>query len=420
MAAGVLAGWLLGPGSPVEAARGSGTSLAALAALRVAGDLFLRLLQMLVVPLVLVSLAAGVASIGDPRKLGSLGAATLGTFLVTTAAAVAIGVGVASTLRPGAALSEADRGRLAGAEGVSIDAAALPGLGERLRDLVPQNPFRALADGEMLQIIFFAAMLGVALCLLPRERAEPLVRVLDSATSAMVRLVGLVMLAAPVGVAAIMATVTAASGLGVLAGLGAYAGVVLLGLGLHVCLVYIPLVRLLARVRPATFFRAARPAQLLAFGTSSSSATLPVTMGCAETGLGISRQVSTFVLPVGATVNMDGTALYQGVATVFVAQVYGLDLSAGQLVQVVAMATLASVGAAGVPGAGMVTLTMVLTSLGLPVSGVAIIMGVDRVLDMFRSATNVTGDLACAALVARLHGERPGAAGPRPTSSEGP
>jgi len=183
---------------------------------------------------------------------------------------------------------------------------------------------------------------------------------------------------------------------------------VLLGLFLHVALTYVPAVWLLAGVRPGRFFKAARPTQLLTFGTSSSSASLPVTMECAEKGLGISKQVSTFVIPVGSTVNMDGTALYQGVATVFIAQLFGVDLTPMQLLQVVAMATLASVGAAGVPGAGMVTLTMVLTSLGLGAEGVAIIMGLDRILDMFRSAVNVTGDLSCAAVVARFQGERPG------------
>ena len=399
MAVGVGGGLLLGPDSP------------ALGVLGLVGDLFLRLLKMLVVPLVLVSLSAGVASLGDPRKLGRMGGAALGFFLVTTALAVIIGLVAGSVLGPGRTMSDAERERLTGPEGVTIDPSALPGMTERLRDMVPENPFAALATGDMLQVIFFAAMLGIALCLMRAESAGPVVRLLDAATGAMVRMVHMVMFVAPLGVGALMAVVTASSGVAVLGSLAAYAGVVLLGLGLHVALVYAPAVRLLAGVPLRTFFRAARPTQILTFGTSSSSASLPVTMECAEKGLGISRGVTTFVAPVGATVNMDGTALYQGVATVFVAQLYGLDLSVGQLAQVVLMATLASVGAAGVPGAGMVTLTMVLTSLGLPLEGVAIIMGVDRILDMFRSAVNVTGDLACTAFVARLQGERPGSLG---------
>jgi Na+/H+-dicarboxylate symporter len=394
----------------LPALRYSEVGLAALEVLAFLGDVFLRLLKMLVVPLVLVSLTAGVASLGDPRQIGRLGAVTLGFFLSTTALAVTIGLALALVVRPGAALPADARDRLVGDGGVTVSAADLPSLADRLRVLVPENPVRALAEGEMLQIIFFAVVLGAALCLLAPERSRPLVELLDSATAAMVRMVHLVMLTAPVGVGATMATVTARSGLAVLLTLAAYAGVVLVGLALHVALCYAPAVRFLAGVPIRVFFRAARPAQVLAFGTSSSSAVLPVTMECAERGLGVSRQVATFVIPVGSTVNMDGTALYQGVAAVFIAQVFGLDLGPAELLQIVAMATLASVGAAGVPGAGMVTLTMVLTSLGLPVAGVALILGVDRILDMFRTVVNVTGDLVAATVVARSRGERPGRA----------
>jgi Na+/H+-dicarboxylate symporter len=372
------------------------------------GDIFLRLLKMLVVPLVIVSLSAGVASIGDPRKLGKMGLVTLGYFFATTAIAVTIGLTLATLLRPGDAMPAAERARLIGPEEMSINTDDLPGFADRLREMVPENPLAALAEGDMLQVIFFAVMLGVALCLLTKEKADPMVRLLEAATDAMVRMVHMVMVTAPFGVSAMMATVTAKSGVAVMLSLAAYGGVVLLGLSLHVALTYVPSVRFLAGVELRRFFIAARPTQLLTFGTSSSSASLPVTMECAQKGLGISKHVSTFVIPVGSTVNMDGTALYQGVATVFIAQLFGVDLSGGQLLQVVAMATLASVGAAGVPGAGMVTLTMVLTSLGLGAEGVAIIMGLDRILDMFRSAVNVTGDLACTAVVARFQGERPG------------
>lgn len=382
--------------------------LSVLDALSLLGDIFLRLLKMLVVPLVVVSLSAGVASLGDPRKLGRMGMITLGYFFMTTAIAVTIGLTVGSVLRPGDAIPQDVRERLTGEGGVTINTAELPGFADRLRQMVPENPLQALAEGDMLQVIFFAVMLGAALCLLAKEKANPMIRLLEAATDAMVRMVHMVMMIAPFGVSAMMAAVTAKSGIEVMVSLAAYAGVVLLGLFLHVALTYTPAVRFLAGVKVRRFFKAARPTQLLTFGTSSSSASLPVTMECAQKGLGISKHVSSFVIPVGSTVNMDGTALYQGVATMFIAQLFGLDLAFGELVQVVAMATLASVGAAGVPGAGMVTLTMVLTSLGLPVEGVAIIMGVDRILDMFRSAVNVTGDLSCTAVVARFQGERPG------------
>jgi Na+/H+-dicarboxylate symporter len=388
--------------------RYSSFGLAIISFFSLVGQIFLRLLKMLVVPLVIVSLSAGIASLGDPRKLGKVGAITLGYFFVTTSIAVIIGFAVALIVRPGDFMPEAERARLAGADAVTISAGEMPGLAERLLQMVPENPLRALAEGDMLQVIFFAVMLGAALCLLASDKAKPMIRLLEAATETMVRMVHMVMIVAPIGVAAMMATVTAKSGLAVMYSLFWYGLVVIIGLALHVLLCYLPAVRFLAGVKIRRFLRAARPTQLLTFGTSSSSAALPVTMECAEKGLGISKHTSSFVIPVGSTVNMDGTALYQGVATVFIAQLFGLDLGIHELVQVVAMATLASVGAAGVPGAGMVTLTMVLTSLGLPVEGIAIIMGVDRILDMFRSAVNVTGDLSCAAVVSRFQGERPG------------
>ena len=390
--------------------RYSRTGLGILGFLSLIGDIFLRLLKMLVVPLVIVSLTAGVASLGDPRKLGKMGAITLGYFFMTTAVAVTIGLTAAVLLRPGDAMPEAERERLTGPGDVAIDTADLPGFADRLREMVPENPLAALAEGDMLQVIFFAVMLGAALCLLAKEKADPMITLLEAATDAMVRMVHMVMLVAPIGVSAMMATVTARSGLAVMLSLAAYGGVVLLGLFLHVSLAYVPSVKFLAGVGIRRFFKAARPTQLLTFGTSSSSASLPVTMECAQKGLGISKHVSTFVIPVGSTVNMDGTALYQGVAAVFIAQLFNVELAPAQLLQIVAMATLASVGAAGVPGAGMVTLTMVLTSLGLGAEGVAIIMGLDRILDMFRSAVNVTGDLTCTAVVARFQGEKPGSA----------
>jgi Na+/H+-dicarboxylate symporter len=368
----------------------------------VVGNVFLRLLKMLVVPLVLTSIVAGIASLGSPRQLGRTGLLTVGYFLATTAVAVTIGLTAATVLRPGDAMPEQTRAELAESVAVNVDQAELPRPAEQFLRMVPDNPVTALADGDMLPIIFFSVLFGIALGLLPRDKSNPVVAVVDGTAEAMVRLVHMVMLTAPLGVGAIMMTVTATSGLSVLWSLAAYGGVVVLALALHLALCHLPAVRFLAGVPVGRFLNAARPTMLLTFGTSSSSAALPVTLECAEEGLGIPKHVARLVVPVGATVNMDGTALYQGVATVFIAQLYGLDLSGGALVQLVTMATLASIGAAGVPGAGMVTLTMVLTSLGLPLEGVAIILGLDRILDMFRSAVNVVGDLSCATVVSHF------------------
>jgi Na+/H+-dicarboxylate symporter len=271
--------------------------------------------------------------------------------------------------------------------------------------IVPANPVGALASGDMLAVIFFAGILGVAFTLMPPERAKQALEVFDSLNDAMVTIVHLVMKLAPYGVAALLFEVVGTTGLGVLLALAAYSGVVLLGLGVHILLVYGATLRLYVRIPFGGFLGAIKEALVLAFSTSSSSATLPVTKANCEENLHVSEQVTSFVLPIGATVNMDGTALYQGVAAVFIAQIYGMDLSVVAQATIVFSATLASVGAAGVPGAGMITLTMVLTAVGVPVEGVALVLGVDRVLDMFRTTTNVIGDATATALVATARGE---------------
>jgi len=262
-----------------------------------------------------------------------------------------------------------------------------------------------MAGGDMLQIIFFAVFFGVALTLIPKEKGDMVVAVFDAVNDAMVTCVNVIMMLAPYGVLALVANVVGQSGASVLIALGVYALTVMLGLLTHAACIYTSVVRVVGKVNPLDYWRAARPAQLLAFSTSSSSATLPVTMECAEKNLGISGQVASFVLPLGSTVNMDGTALYQGVAAVFIAQVFGIHLTLGDQLNVVLTATLASIGAAGVPGVGMVTLALVLTSIGVPTVGVALILGVDRILDMFRTSVNVTGDLSAAVLVAATEGE---------------
>lgn len=374
------------------------------------GRLFLALIRMVVVPLVFFSLTVGVASLGDFRRLGRMGGRTLGLFMGTTVAALVIGMGLANVLQPGSMLSENDRLRLLSAyegdAGRTVDnAAEAPSLVDQVVAIVPSNPIGSIARGEMLQIIFFAVMLGIALTLLDERRSKPLIELLDTANEAMVMLVHIAMKLAPVGVAALLFKVVGSTGLSVLIALSLYAAVVVLGLLVHSVLTYGSIVRFGARLPFTPFLRAIRPALLVAFSTSSSSATLPVTKECAEDNMKVSNGVASFVIPLGATINMDGTALYQGVAALFIAQIYGMDLSFVAQLTIVTSATLASVGAAGVPGAGMITLAMVLTSVGVPTEGLALVLGVDRLLDMFRTSVNIVGDSAATVFMARLEGD---------------
>ena len=378
------------------------------------GRLFLRLIKMVIVPLVFASLLCGVASLGDIRKLGRLGAKTLGYFLLTTCLAISIGLALANVVNPGGYITGKDRQRLeqqfqADASAKTKKAAEQPSAVENLLNIVPDNPVQSMASGKMLQIIFFALFFGVALTLIPEEKSKKILGVMEAINDAMVMCVHLIMKLAPYGVMALVAKVVGHAGIGVLKALGVYSLVVMAGLGIHAAAVYTSVVRYFGKIPAVDFWRAIRPAQLIAFSTSSSSATLPVTMDCAEKNLGVSHQSVSFVLPLGATVNMDGTALYQGVAAVFIAQVYGWDLTLADQLTIVGTATMASIGAAGVPGVGMVTLAMVLTAICPPgqdpTVGVGLIMGVDRILDMFRTATNVTGDLSATVLVAATEGE---------------
>jgi len=374
------------------------------------GALFLALIKMVVVPLVFFSLTVGVASLGDFRRLGRMGGRTIGMFTLTTVVALILGVGLANLIKPGNLLSEADRARLIssyeGAAGSTVEAASeAPSLSDQIIAIVPSNPVNSLANGEMLQIIFFALMFGVALTLLDQRKSKPVVSLLDYMNEAMVMLVHIAMKLAPYGVAALLFKVVGSTGLSVLIALSVYGLVVLAALLLHILISYGSIVKLGAKLPFFKFIKAIRPALMVAFSTSSSSATLPVTKECAEDNLNVSPPVSSFVIPLGATINMDGTALYQGVAAIFIAQIYGMDLSVGDQATIVTSATLASVGAAGVPGAGMITLAMVLTAIGVPTEGLALVLGVDRLLDMFRTATNVVGDSAVTAFMGRLEGD---------------
>lgn len=374
------------------------------------GDAFMRLIKMVIVPLVFASLLVGVASLGDIRKLGRMGVRTLVLYMGTTAAAVSIGLGVAHLINPGSFIDERSRvalqAQFEGAAGNTADAAAeAPSTVENLLNIIPGNPIESLVSGDMLQVIFFAVLFGVALTFLDNKNGQPVVTLMDRVQNAMVVIIHIVMKIAPYGVAALVAEVVGTSGFSVLKGLFVYGLAVLIGLALHGAIVYGLIVKYLAKLPILGFLRAARPAQLIAFSTSSSSAALPVSMECAEENLGVSNPVASFVIPLGSTVNMDGTALYQGVAAIFIAQVFQMDLSFGDQIGIVATATMASIGAAGVPGAGMVTLAMVLTASGIPTVGVALILGMDRLLDMFRTGLNVTGDLAVTAAMARSEGD---------------
>ena len=331
----------------------------------------------------------------------------------TTALAITIGLVIANIARPGTWLSPSLRDKLAAeaASAVSskVAAAVAPNAWETMLDIVPKNPFAALAQGNMLQVVFLALAVGAALTLIPKEKSAPIIKIADGLTDVIIKLVHAVMLAAPIAVFCLIAKVMATMGLEVLQALVVYSLTVVAGLAIMTFVVYPIVLKVFTKISIMRFFRAIAPAQLLAFSSSSSSAALPVTMECVDQRLGAGEDVTAFVIPLGATINMDGTALYQGVATLFIAQLYGIDLGFGAQLTIVLTATLASVGTAGVPGVGLIMLVIVLQAVGIPddamKGGIAIIFGVDRLLDMCRTTTNVTGDCMVAAVVAHSEGD---------------
>jgi len=377
--------------------------------IRPVGTLFIRLIQMIVVPLVFVSLVGGTASLRDLRKLGRIGSKTLAFYLATTVIAITLGLVLANLFQPGRGLTEQSAELLnPGSSPAGIPPAVnleKPKIRDTLINIVPTNPIQAMTEGNMLQILFFALMLGIGLTALPAERAAPVIQGMEILNDAILRMIHLIMKTAPYGVFALIAGVFSEFGLGVLMPLLKYFLVVIVALILHVLLVYASAIKLFSPMKIGDFFRGIRPAQLVAFSSSSSSAALPVTMECAEENLGVSRDVSSFALPLGATVNMDGTALYQGVAAVFIAQAYGIHLGIADQLTIILTAALASIGTAGVPGVGIVMLTMVLDSVGIPLEGISLILGVDRFLDMCRTVVNITGDAVCAVIVSSSEGE---------------
>lgn len=360
------------------------------------GRIFLNGIRLLVVPLVLVSLTLGTAAIGDLKKLGRIGGKTMGIYLATTAIAITIGYTLARFVNPGAGLTipvEAD-----------FQAAETPSVMDIIVDFVPANPFGAMVEGKMLQVIFVALLAGLAVAA-AGKKVEPMVRLLESADAVIQKMVQFIMYFAPIGVFGLMAKVIAGEGIAVFMPLLKYMATVMGALGIQGFVTYPLFLILLARLSPAIFYRNISPAMVVAFSTSSSNATLPVTMQVAETRLGTKEAVHSFSLPLGATINMDGTAIMQGVATVFIAGVYGIDLTGGDFFRVLLMATLASIGTAGVPGVGLIMLSMVLSEVGLPLEGIGIVLGVDRLLDMSRTVINIAGDLMTTTVVAKSEGE---------------
>ncbi|MFC1574905.1 dicarboxylate/amino acid:cation symporter [Gemmatimonadota bacterium] len=373
------------------------------------GQAFIRLLIMIVIPLVMASLIMGTASLGNLKKLGRIGAKTVGYYLAATALAVAMGLTVATFIQPGSGLDEEVKTQLLEDYGGTneerlADMGGAPGLQQILFNIIPRNPIASMANMDMLQIIFFSLFLGMALTVLTEAKRKPFIDVLDTINDAMVVMVEVIMKIAPYGVFILIAAVAGRFGYGVLLSLLKY---VLVGVGTMVLftITFYPITLRLSGMKPFFFFKRFYEVMVFAFSTSSSNAALPINLRITEDDLGVSRDVASFVLPLGATVNMNGTGIYHGVSTLFIAQVYGMTLTLDQLIIVVITATLASIGAAGVPGIGFITLAIVLEALGIPLEGLAMVLGVERILDMTRTAVNVTGDSAAAVWVAHTEGE---------------
>jgi Na+/H+-dicarboxylate symporter len=364
--------------------------------LHVGGSIFLASLKLLVVPLVFASLVCGTASLDDITKLGRVGVKTLALYLTTTAIAISLALLAASIVQPGAGSNlETD---------AAYQAKAAQPLTEVFIDLFPENPIQAMAEGNMLQIIVFAVLFGIALAL-AGDSGKRMLGFFEDLNAVIMRLVMLLMGLAPYGVFCLIAKVFALEGIEMIVKLIWYFMTVLGVLVVHALLTYPSLLRVLAGIDPIQFFRKMREPIAVAFSTSSSGATLPITLKTVESRLGVKNSIASFTIPLGATINMDGTAIMQGVATGFIAQAYGIALSPTDYLMVVTAATLASIGTAGVPGVGLITLAMVLRQVNLPVEGIALIIGVDRLLDMVRTAVNVTGDAAVSCVVGVSEGQ---------------
>lgn len=385
----ILAGLVLG--AIVGAALGERATV-----LQPLGDLFINAIKMLIVPLIFTTLVVGITAMRDPQKMGRIGLRTIALYLITTAFAISIGLAISTLLQPGVGVE------LGMDAPVKVDEA--PTLSQIIVGLIPSNPVEAMATANILQIIVFAIGLAISLMLIG-DKGEPVVRFFESFAEAMYKLTEIVMAFAPIGVFGLLAVVAGEHGVDVLLPLLKVIGVVYVACLLQVLVVYSGLLIVFARLNPMRYLRGALDALIVAYSSASSSGTLPVSLRCAQDNLGVSRGVSAFVLPVGATINMDGTAIYQGVVALFVAQFVGVDLSWTDYGMIVLTGTLASIGTAGVPGAGLVMLSIVLSQVGLPLEAVGVVAGIDRILDMARTSVNVAGDLMVTTLVGKSEGE---------------
>ena len=358
----------------------------------IVGKLFVNSLKMLVVPLVFCSIAVGVSSLANISLMGRVGLKAIIIYLFTTAIAISLALIVAITINPGKGLDIADTSEFTVKEAPSIISV--------ITSIIPPNPVLAMAEGEMLQIILFSILLGVAITL-SASAGEPIKKGLQSLNSIMMSMVNIVMKFAPIGVFCLIAKTFATQGISMVIPLASYFFTVALVLLLHVLITYTVLLKFIAKVSPIIFIKKMRDAIVFAFSTASSNATIPVTLNTVEKKLGVDKAVASFTVPLGATINMDGTAIMQGVATVFIASVYQVDLSLADYLIVILTATMASIGTAGVPGVGLIMLAMVLTQVGLPVEGIALIIGIDRLLDMMRTAVNITGDSMVSIITAK-------------------
>jgi Na+/H+-dicarboxylate symporter len=377
--------------------------------LKPVGDIFVRLLTMIAVPLVLASLIVGAASLSDLKHVAKIGGKTLGFYAMTAIIAITIGLVFANVIQPGHIMDPESKARLMDAyqeeaqtkiqESVSLDIVSF------LVNIVPKNPFRAIADGDFLQIVFFAILTGIFLMQIPQDKAKPVIKFFEGISEAMIVLVEKVMLIAPYAVFTLIAATVAEFGFNILQTLLWYSLTVIGGLTVLTFVEYPVLLKILTKIGIRDFFRTQKQVLAVAFSTSSSAATLPVTMDVCEKKLGVPNKIASFVLPLGTTVNMDGTALYQAVAAMFIAQVYGFDLNLTQQLTIVLTAALAAIGTAPVPGVGLLMLIIVLKSVGVPEEGIALIIGVDRILDMCRTVPNVLADSLACVVVASSEGE---------------
>lgn len=399
---GVTINLTIGPDHPVVAALNDYIAYPV-------GQVFLRMLFMVVMPLVFASIALGVAGLGDIRKVGRVGGKAVGYFLVTTVLAATLGLIVVNLMRPWERVTPETREelmtRFAGDASGRVEAAGTTEFGMNvLVNIVPRNPIRAAADTDMLGIIFFGLMFGAALTLIPPERAKPMVDVLEALNEVVIRIIHFAMLLAPFGVFALIFGVASRFGFDLLVAIAAFVVTVLLALALHVGITLSSVIRFFIGMSPLLFFSRIRAALVTAFSTSSSSATLPTALEVAETQLGVPRRIAGFVLPIGSTMCMNGTAIFEGITVIFVAEIFNVDLSLPQMVIVMIMSVITAVGAAGVPGGSIPLLVGIMTMFGVPGEGIAIVLGVDRILDMSRTTVNVCGDISAATWVARSEG----------------